>query len=157
MVLLGAGGAARAIAVELTLARCGPLTVVNRTPQPADALVELLRANGHSDCQALPWQGAFQIPSDAQIVINATSIGLNDPAARVPVATATLLPSMVVADVVFNPPRTQFLATATAAGCTTLDGLGMLVNQGVISFKLWTGVSPNPDVMREALEEYLEI
>ena len=63
----------------------------------------------------------------------------------------------MVADVIFNPPRTVFLEEAGRRGCTTLDGLGMLVNQGVISFKVWTGVDPDPGVMREALEEYLEL
>ncbi len=64
---------------------------------------------------------------------------------------------MVVADVIFNPPLTIFLREASQRGCKTLDGLGMLVNQGVISFKIWTGVDPDPNVMREALEEYLEL
>jgi shikimate dehydrogenase len=64
---------------------------------------------------------------------------------------------MVVADVVFNPPNTQFLQEAAGRGCKTLDGLGMLVNQGVIGFQIWTGVDPDAGVMREALEEYLEI
>ena len=64
---------------------------------------------------------------------------------------------MVVADVVFNPPVTRLLRDAQERGCRVLDGLGMLVNQAVIGFKIWTGVDPSPEVMREALEEYLEI
>ena len=64
---------------------------------------------------------------------------------------------MVVADVIFNPPGTVFLREAAERGCQTLDGLGMLVNQGATAFKIWTGTDPDIDVMREALEEYLEL
>jgi shikimate dehydrogenase len=62
---------------------------------------------------------------------------------------------LIVADVVFNPPQTKLLREAEQRGCTTLDGLGMLVNQAVICFKIWTGVDPDPAVMRDALDEYL--
>jgi len=87
-------------------------------------------------------------------VINATSIGLfPDVDARVAVDVETLQPGMVVADVIPNPPRTRWVRDAEARGCTVLDGLGMLVNQGVIGFRLWTGVDPDPAVMRQALEE----
>jgi shikimate dehydrogenase len=60
---------------------------------------------------------------------------------------------MVVADVIPNPPRTHFIRTAENLGCTVIDGLGMLVNQGVIGIKLWTGVDVDPNVMRTKLEE----
>jgi shikimate dehydrogenase len=63
----------------------------------------------------------------------------------------------VVADVVFNPPKTWLLRVAAERGCRTLDGLGMLVNQAAISFKTWTGIVPDATVMRDALEEFLEI
>jgi len=59
---------------------------------------------------------------------------------------------MVVADVVFSPPQTRLLRDATARGCRTIDGLGMLVNQGVIGVRYWTGIDPEPSVMRHALE-----
>ena len=64
---------------------------------------------------------------------------------------------LVVADVMFNPPRTRLIRDAEDRGCRTLDGLGMLVNQGVIGFKIWTGIDPDPVIMRDALEEFLSI
>jgi len=88
-------------------------------------------------------------------VINATSIGLGDAAARVPLAVDSLSSEMVVADVIFNPPDTRLIRDARSRGCRTLDGLGMLVNQAVIGFKIWTGVDPDRELMREALEEFL--
>ena len=90
------------------------------------------------------------------VVINATSIGLfPDVDARVALNVETLQPSMVVADVIPNPPKTHLVREAAKCGCTVLDGLGMLVNQGVIGFRLWTGVDPDPSVMRAALEDVL--
>ena len=102
-------------------------------------------------------EGDYDVPEDTDIVINATSIGLGDADARVPLNVETLTDTMVVADVIFNPPRTRLIRDAEQRGCQTLDGLGMLVNQGVIGFKIWTDVDPDAAVMREALEEYLEI
>ena len=60
---------------------------------------------------------------------------------------------MVVSDVIPNPPRTRLIGDAEIAGCVVLDGLGMLVNQGVIGIRLWSGQEPRPEVMRQALEE----
>ena len=74
-----------------------------------------------------------------------------------PLDPDTLRPGMVVADVIPNPPRTRLIRDAEARGCTVLDGLGMLVNQGVIAIRHWTGVDPDPAVMRAALEDALSL
>ena len=73
--------------------------------------------------------------------------------ARIPLDVSTLKPGMVVADVIPNPPRTRLVRDAEARGCKVIDGLGMLVNQGVIGIRHWTGIDPDPTVMRKALEE----
>ena len=86
-------------------------------------------------------------------MVNATSVGLfPDVDARVDLDVETLAPGMVVADVIPNPPRTRLIRDAEARGCTALDGLGMLVGQGAIGIRHWTGVDPDQAVMREALE-----
>ena len=157
IVVLGAGGAARAIAVELGLAGAAHIAIVNRSAQRGQGLVDLLNQHQPDIATLTLWQGDYEVPEDTEIVINATSIGLGDSTARVPVKVDTLLPAMIVADVIFNPPQTRLLRDAAARGCRTLDGLGMLVNQAVIGFHIWTGVDADPQVMREALEEYLEI
>ena len=154
---LGAGGAARAIGVELGLAGAGEITVVNRSAERGQALADLLAGQVKVAARYAPWEGDFQVPPGTQVLINATSIGLFEPAARVPIDESTLSAGMVVADVVFNPPDTRLLKAAHDRGCTALDGLGMLVNQAVISFKIWTGSEPDAAVMREALEEFLAI
>ncbi|RCS52724.1 shikimate dehydrogenase [Bremerella cremea] len=157
IVLLGAGGAARAIAVELGLNKAASIEVVNRDASRGRALAELLSERVGIESKWTPWNGTHGLAEDTDIVINGTSIGLCDGSAMVPVDPSTFRESMVVADVIFNPPQTLFLQAAEEAGCQTIDGLGMLVNQGVIGFKIWTGVDPDPTVMREALEEYLGI
>jgi shikimate dehydrogenase len=154
LVILGAGGAARAIAVEAALAGAASITVVNRGRERGEELAALLDAKG----SFVEWAGDFRVPEGADIVVNATSIGLHpDVDARVPLDLDSLRPATVVADVIPNPPRTRLIRDAEARGCTVLDGLGMLVNQGVIAIRHWTGVDPNPAVMRAALEDALSL
>ena len=157
VVVLGAGGAARAIAVELGLAKVAAITIANRTPERGQELVNLLNEQVHVPTEFAHWQGNYYLPPETDILINATSIGLGDADARVPIAFDTLQPQVLVADVIFNPPQTRLLRDAGNKGCKTLDGLGMLVNQAVIAFEIWTGVRPDRNVMREALEEFLEL
>ncbi|MEO1974512.1 MAG: shikimate dehydrogenase [Pirellulaceae bacterium] len=157
VTLLGAGGAARAIAIELALSGVVAMEIINRSVERGEQLAAQVRDNTNTSCEFKQWDGNYEVSEDADIVINATSIGLGDAQAQVPVAAESLQSNMIVADVIFNPPETQFLKMAQERGCSTLDGLGMLVNQGVIGFRIWTGVEPNAAVMREALEEYLEI
>jgi len=157
IVLVGAGGAARAIAVELGLSGVGEIIVVNRDADRGQQLVELLIERVKIAARYEPLSGEYEVPADADVLVNATSIGLGDAQARVSVAVTSLRPELVVADVIFNPPETWLIRTAADRGCKTIDGLGMLVNQAVISFKIWTGVDPDAAVMRDALEEFLGI
>jgi len=157
VTILGAGGAARAIAVELGLSGVSEITVVNRSGERGQELVNLLNERVKVAAKFALWEGKYAVEEGTDIVINATSIGLGNATARVPLDYDSLRPTMLVADVIFNPPQTVFLTEAAQRGCKTLDGLGMLVNQGVIGFKIWTDVDPDANVMREALEEYLEL
>lgn len=151
IVMFGAGGAARAIAVELGLAGIRKITVVNRGQERGAELANLLRDKLKLDVELVTWNGPYRVPPETGAVINATSIGLYAPEARLDLDLSTLKPGMVVADVVFNPPRTRLLLDAADRGCTPLDGLGMLVNQGVIGVHYWTGIEPDAEVMRKAL------
>jgi shikimate dehydrogenase len=154
VVILGAGGAARAIAVELALCGAAALVIVNRGAQRRTALVDLLRTMPGIACTGVPWSSEYAIPGDAQVVVNATSIGLfPDVDARLAIAADSLTPAMVIADVIPNPPRTRFIRDAAARGCRVIDGLEMLVGQGAIGIRYWTGIDPDTQVMRQALEE----
>lgn len=153
IVMFGAGGAARAVAVEVGLVGAKHVTVVNRSEPRGRELVDTLRTKAKLAADLVVWRGDYSIPADTDIVINATSIGLYDAEARLELNLDSLKPNMVVADVVFSPPQTRLLRDAAARGCRTLDGLGMLVNQGVIGVQYWTGVTPDAGAMRVALEQ----
>ena len=157
IVLFGAGGAARAVAVEVGLVGVKKITVVNRDEPRGRELVDTLRHRAHLDAEFVPWRGEYAVPRDTDIVINATSIGLYDAHARLALDVASLQPSMIVADVVFSPPQTRLLRDAAARGCRTIDGLGMLVNQGIVGVHYWTGLTPDAAIMRRALEEAMEL
>lgn len=154
VVMFGAGGAARAVGVELALAGAAKIIVVNRDGQRGKTLVDLLNLKTKTEAVFISWESKFSIPVGTDIVINSTSIGLfPDVDAQLNIDFDTLKAGIVVADVIPNPPKTHLLREAKARGCVTLDGLGMLVNQGVIGIKYWTGVDADPSVMRKALEE----
>ncbi len=154
VVVLGAGGAARAIAVELALAGARHITIVNRTTQRGEALAQLINNKTPAQAEFAWWLGDYTLPEDADIVVNATNIGLHPHMNDKPnVNMDSIRPSMLVCDVVPNPPRTRFLIEATAKGARTLDGLGMLVYQGAIAFTIWTGQDAPVEVMRQALTE----
>ncbi|MDB5352786.1 MAG: shikimate 5-dehydrogenase [Planctomycetota bacterium] len=155
-VILGAGGAARAIGVELALAGASHLTIVNRSEGRGRELADVIRSRTEVPADFVVWEGNFHVPAGTDLVVNATSIGLfPDVDAVVPIDTASLSKDMIVCDVIPNPPRTRLVRDAEAKGCAVLDGLGMLVNQGVIGIRLWTGLEPDPIVMRRALEMVL--
>lgn len=153
VVLLGAGGAARAIAVETALAGAASITVVNRDRARGEALAERIETSTPAAADYVPWTGPYRLPETAGILVNATSVGLYPNGDALPdLDLSTLRPGLTVADVIPNPPDTALMKAAAAAGCTTLDGLGMLVEQGRIGIRLWTGLTPDPAVMRDTLE-----
>ncbi len=156
VVLFGAGGAARAVSVELALAGARTINIVNRSPARGGGLVGLLNERTPTSADLTVWDRTFAIPEGTDIVVNATSIGLfPDVDGRLDIDMASLTPGMVVADGIHNPPRTNLVRDAEARGCTVLDGLGMLVNQGVIAIKYWTDIDVDPSVMRRTVEELL--
>lgn len=153
-VVFGAGGAARAIAIEAALAGAASLTIVNRDPKRGAGLVELVNEKTPAHADLVVWDTPYRLPVTTSIVVNATSIGLFPQVeGRPDIELSSLESHMVVADVIPNPPRTALIRDAQARGCVTLDGLGMLVNQGVISINHWTGLDADPKVMRKKLEE----
>jgi shikimate dehydrogenase len=154
VVVFGAGGAARAIAVETALAGAAEITIVNRDPARGADLAALLNERTPARAELVVWDSVYSVPESVDIVVNATSIGLfPDVDARLNLDLGSLRSGLVVADVIPNPPRTLLIRDAEERGCTVLDGLGMLVNQGVIGIRHWTGVDPDPAVMRRTIEE----
>ncbi|MBL8217828.1 MAG: shikimate dehydrogenase [Bryobacterales bacterium] len=155
-VLLGAGGAARAIATELLMAGVSDLLVINRSVERGIAMVSHLQEGTRGPIRFQPWSGTYKVPPEADLFVNATSIGLYPDVSACPdVDLTAAAPSLLVCDAVFNPPVTGLIAMARARGLPVLDGLSMLVYQGVIGFELWTGVKAPESVMKEALSKAL--
>lgn len=139
IVLLGAGGAARAIAVELSLAGAKKIYIVNRTADRGKVLTNLINDNTNATAEFVLWDKTFVIPEDATAVINSTSIGMAGVGALQDIDYDSINESMLVADVIINPPSTPFLEEAAKRGAKTLNGHGMVVYQAVVGIKYWTG------------------
>lgn len=153
LVILGAGGAARAIAVEAALAGAKKVTVINRTAERGQELAEMIARRTGVPTVFLPWTPGISIPQDADILVNGTSIGLYpDVDSRPDINYDSISPRIVVSDVVFNDPNTRFLQAAEKRGAKTINGLGMLANQGAVNFKLWTGVDAPIRLMEQVLK-----
>lgn len=136
-VVLGAGGAARAVAHALRHARVGWLAVCARTPEKFDADM--------AD-EIIPWEEAGDVLGTADLLVNATPLGMTGhdrgaDATALP-DLAGLPPDAVVCDIVYRPLETPLLRAASRRGCRTVDGLGMLLHQAAGAFAQWTGVLP---------------
>jgi shikimate dehydrogenase len=157
IVLLGAGGAARAIAVELALAGAKKFYVVNRSRARGEGLTALLNDKTKANAEFVEWNSTYEIPSDADVVINSTSMGMINTEGRQDINFDSIRPGMLAADVIVNPPQTYFLTEAAKRGAITLQGLGMVVNQAVIAIKYWTDVDVDPKDLSDELIKVLGI
>ncbi len=160
VMVLGAGGGARAIAAQCALESCERLVIANRTFNRAEQLADQLRPfftgpkvlGPVARLQAIPWEEAalrFQI-ANSDLIVNATPIGLNRSDAA-PVPARLLAPHLMIYDTVYAPGQTPFVAAAIEAGARAASGLSMLLHQGALSFQIWFEREPPLDVMRAAL------
>jgi shikimate dehydrogenase len=158
VIVLGAGGAARAICVELALAGARRLTIVNIPKDRAlgESLVGILERNTKVAVDYVPWADTFKIPAGSDILVNATSIGLYPNVDDKPnIDYGTIVKGMYVQDVIPNPAFTPFLREADKRGVRWQSGMRMLINQAALNITMWTGLRPDKDVMLKALEKAL--
>ncbi|WP_170760997.1 shikimate dehydrogenase [Ruegeria lacuscaerulensis] len=148
-VVFGAGGAARAVLQALAEAGVPEILLTNRTRARADQLKEEFG----EPITVVDWVQAGNAIENAELVVNTTSLGMQgQPELRVPLDG--LQPGSVVTDLVYAPLKTRLLQQAEAAGCTTVDGLGMLLHQAVPGFERWFGKRPEvTDDLRAAVLE----
>lgn len=147
-LIIGAGGAARAVTLALADAGAASVTVVNRTAARAVDVAALAGPVGR-----VGETGAAALAADAALVVNATPVGMEGSGAAGDgwlIAPSLLHAGQVVADLVYAPRPTPWLAAAAEAGATTVDGLGMLVHQAAAQLELWTGLPAPVDVMWQA-------
>lgn len=152
VLILGAGGAARAIAVALAERR-SELTICNRTLPRARRLAEFVSSLLSTPVRVVAF-GSEEMAQElrhANVVVNATSLGMAPLNTETPVPGGLLRPDMVVVDIVYNPPRTRLLREAEARGARAIGGVDMLVWQGALAFKTWTGLEAPVTVMRQAV------
>jgi len=154
--LLGAGGAARAIAYALAK-EADELAVLNRTVKAAQALAKVLERTLNKKVaigSLSPKDVAFNL-SDSDILVNATSVGMKPHFDESPVPSKLLRADLAVMDIVYNPLETKLAKEAKAAGGRVINGVEMLVYQGAASLELWTGKVAPVKVMRQAALKHL--
>lgn len=160
-VVLGAGGAARAVAVNLALAGAGRIIITNRTPARADALAaQVARVVPGAEVQAAAAgsEAERRALAGADLVVNCTPLGMHpDRTDLSPVGDIDILPEgAVVYDAVYRPQETRLLREARARGLKTVSGLGMLIHQGACAWEYWFGRRGPAEAMRKAVVQALE-
>lgn len=156
VTILGAGGAARAIAVECALNEAAHITIINRNPERGKELASLINEKTKCPAEFFVWEKGMKIPADTEILINGTSAGFSPNVTERPeIDYDSVTEKMCACDVVFNPVETIFLQESAKRGAKTVTGLGMLVQQAALNFTLWTGEQAPIDVMTEALRREL--
>jgi shikimate dehydrogenase len=156
VLLLGAGGAARAIAYTLAQ-EADELVILNRTPKPATELANLLKQKFKKKINAgeLSPSAVKDNLADSDVLINATSVGMNPNANQTPVAPKWLKPDLAVMDIVYNPLETKLAKDAKSVGAKVVSGVEMLIYQGAASFEIWTACKAPVEVMRKAALNHL--
>lgn len=152
VLILGAGGAARAVAYQL--AKDGARVIIaNRTLGKAQELAENVRSVGNASGTGL--EELPKLTADADIIINTTSVGMHPDTDRTLVSADMMHTGQVIFDIVYSPLETRLLREAKKAGAITIDGIKMLVLQGAESFRIWTGIEPPVGVMEQAVRDVL--
>ncbi len=155
VVMLGAGGAGRAMAVEIAWAGAAHLTLVTRREEQGREVAELVTRASGVPAVWQPWQGDVAVPAGTSLLMNATHLGCAPELEPIPLVWDTVAPSCTAVDVITNPRITPFLATARDRGCPIVDGVEMLVQLAMQIFERWTGVTPEEAVFQKAVAEAL--
>jgi shikimate dehydrogenase len=151
VVMLGAGGAGRAMAVELAWAGAAHLTLVTRRQEQGEEVARTVTRASGVPAVWQPWQGEVAVPAGTTLLMNATHLGCAPELEPVPVQWNTVDPACVVVDVITNPRLTPFLATARERDCPVVDGVEMLVQLAMQIFERWTGLAPEEVVFQRAV------
>jgi shikimate dehydrogenase len=155
VAMLGAGGAGRAMALELGWAGAAHLTVITRRREQGTEVAELVRRAAGIPTRWQQWSGEVVVPDGTEILMNATHLGCAPAVEPVPVVWNSFSADATAVDVITNPRITPFLATARDRGCTIVDGVEMLVQLAMGLFESWTGVSPEEIVFQRAVADAL--
>jgi shikimate dehydrogenase len=155
VVMLGAGGAGRAMAVELAWAGASQLTLITRREEQGREVAERVRQASGVPCDWQPWQEPLQLPQGTTLLMNATHLGCAPELEPLPLDWQSVDPGCLAVDVITNPRLTPFLAQAREKGCPIVDGVEMLVQLAMQIFERWTGIPPEEAVFQQAVAQAL--
>ena len=141
-VVIGAGGAGRAVALALRVAGASSVAITNRSFANAQLAAAM------TGCDAVTMAEAPRAIRSCDVIVNATSVGMQ--AGEAPIDSALLTPGHIIAELIYHPQRTELMRHGQLVGATVVGGIGMLIHQGARAFELWTGVKPSIDVMKAA-------
>ena len=155
ILILGCGGAVKSVAMALADWGIKKVIIANRTLSKADELIEQINENWPGKAQAISMEESElkKVLPNADMIVNGTSLGMNDAPERTPIAKELLKKDIFVYDMIYSPPMTRLLMDAKAVGAQTENGLEMLLYQGLLAFELWTGIFPDPEIGKNLLEE----
>lgn len=158
ILILGCGGAVKSVAMALADWGIKKVIIANRTLSKADELIEQINENWPGKAQAISMEESElkKVLPNVDLIVNGTSLGMNDAPKRTPIAKELLRKDIFVYDMIYSPPMTQLLKDAKAVGAQTENGLEMLLYQGLLAFELWTGIFPDPEIGKKLLEEGLK-
>ncbi|MDD4267113.1 MAG: shikimate dehydrogenase [Pirellulaceae bacterium] len=157
VLLFGAGDLARAAACELADAGVELIVVVNRDATRAQALCEMLGERPGLSARVSPWEESIQLPEGFDVLINATPVGSQPDNGRLPFDWESLATGATAVDANLQDTRPRLLVEASERGLSLVNGLDIFLEQAVLNFRLWTGLEPERTVMRESVEEFLEL
>ncbi len=155
VAMLGAGGAGRAMAVEIARAKASHLTIITRRESQGREVANLVKNATGVPTQWISWSGEVAIPKGTQILLNATHLGALPECEEVSLDWNTVSAETTVVDVITNPKITRFLEKARAKGCAIVDGVDMLVQLAMQIFEAWTGITPEEQVFQSAVKAAL--
>lgn len=152
VLILGSGGAARAVAMTIADKNPEKIYLTNRTYKRALDLAEEINSKFGECCSASDSEKIGDVMASCDLIINTTSVGMHPNIDKCPINPEFLHSKLTVCDIIYNPEKTSLLREAEKLGCPTMNGIGMLVNQGAKAFEIWTGKKAPIEVMRESLK-----
>jgi shikimate dehydrogenase len=157
-MIIGTGRLARATAAALAEAGFSAVAVAGRNWAAAKQIADLVRQQGAVTASEIQLTGAaIRLEEDTGLLVNATSLSMDDPYAKLPIDPNSFGPKLIVADAAYTTTRTWLTQQAAERGCRIIDGLSLYVEQTALALRAWTGVMPDTVQMREAAEEFLGI
>lgn len=159
VVMIGAGGVARPIAVKIAMEGAEKISIVNRTTERSVELAEVVNENVAEIVQVynLEDKTLKMACEESDIIINTTSVGMIPDIDKSPIENIDYFNGQIVYDVVYNPAKTKFLTDAESKGCKVINGLGMLFYQGINAYEIWTGVKFSEENLKDIYNSFITI